>query len=126
MRITVGSVLLGDYKVDLPVGGFRASGEREVQRGRGACAGLGRLKLTGSTQASFTAPTRRTFPTVSQAQKWINDTAKAGGYEGALIFVYDDGTDTRFPWATAIPTDLSHSGVMVTATWRIEAGERLI
>ena len=125
MRITIGSNLLGDYEEDIPVGGYRGSASREVQRGRGACGGLGRVKLTGSVAVSITVPTKRTFDSVSEAEKWVNDTLKVGGYEGLLVFEYADGTETRFPWATALPSDLSYRGVLVTATWQIEAGDRL-
>lgn len=125
MRITVGTQLLGDYVEDIPVGGYRASASREVQRGRGTCGGLSRVKASGSISATITVPTKRTFETVSEAQKWINDTLLVGAYEGLLLFQYDDGSETRIPWAVALPSDLSHRGVLVTATWTVEAGERL-
>lgn len=125
MRITIGTTLLGDYEEDIPVGGYSGSASREIQRGRGACGELGRVKATGSVSVSITVPTKRTFDTVSQAEKWVNDTLKEGAYEGALLFEYSDTTDTRFPWAVATPSNLTYRGVLVTATWQIEAGDRL-
>lgn len=125
MRITIGTTLLGDYEEDIPVGGYNGSATREIQRGRGACGELSRVKLTGSVAVSISVPTKRTFDTVSEAEKYINDTLKVGGYEGLLIFEYADGSETRFPWAVALPTSLSYCGVLVTANWQIEAGEPL-
>lgn len=124
MRITVGSALLGDLDERF-VGGFVASADGSTNRGRGTCTGMARINRGGSTLARFTVPAKLTFPTVSAAQKWVNDTAKTGVYEGLLRFVYADGTETRFNWAVARPEKLSHQGVLVSATWQIEAGERL-
>jgi hypothetical protein len=126
MRITIGNALLGDYSGDnIPVGGFVASATGDTQRGRGTCTGLARLRMRGGVVASFTVPTKRTFTTVSDAQKWICETAKVGGYEGLLRFVYASGAETRFDWAVARPSNLSHQGVLVTAVWAIEAGRPL-
>jgi hypothetical protein len=125
MRITVGNTLLGDYEEDIPVGGYRGSASREVQRGRGTCGGLSRVKATGSVSTAITVPTKRTFESVSEAEKWMNDTLKVGAYEGLLVFEYADGSETRFPWAVANPSEISYRGVLVTATWQIEAGEVL-
>ncbi|HRQ87208.1 MAG TPA: hypothetical protein PLA50_00300 [Bacteroidia bacterium] len=125
MRVTVGSVLLGDLESDVPIGGFTASGGGETQKGKGSCSGLSRLRLRGGGTASFSVPTKLTFPSVAEAQKWICDTAKVGGYEGLLRFAFEDGSQTLFPWAVARPDSLSHRGVLVTAQWRIEAGEKL-
>jgi hypothetical protein len=126
MRVTVGSTLLGDYEADRPIGGFVASATGQTDRGRGTCSGLGRLRARGNVVASFTVPTKLAFESVSAAQKWINDLVKAGLAEGLLRFEYDDGSETKFPWAVARPSQLTHAGVLVSATWQIEAGERLI
>lgn len=125
MRVTIASVLLGDYTDDIPIGGFVASATGDTQRGRGTCTGLARIRLRGNVVATFNVPTKRTFATVSEAQKWICDTAKVGGYEGLLKFVYANGSETRFDWAVARPTSLTHQGVLVTAVWSIEAGRPL-
>lgn len=126
MRVTIGSTLLGDYNDEIYIGGFRASAQGDTQTGRGTCSGgLARLRMRGNVVSQFSVPTNRTFTSVSEAQKFINDTAKIGGYEGLLIFEYVDGSETRFPWAVARPSDLNHRGVNVTANWDIQAGERL-
>lgn len=125
MRITVGSILLGDYQEEIYVGGYSASGSADIQQGRGTATGQRRLRKRGSAIANLTVPTKRDFDTVSEAQKFCNDTALTGGYEGKLVIEYADGSDTQADWAIATPTSLSHIGVMVTATWSIEAGERL-
>lgn len=125
MIIKVGSVTLGSYEAEIFVGGFAASASGETQTGRGPCGGLRRLKDKGNAVASFTVPTKQEFESVSDAQKFICDAAKAGGYEGVLTFEFVNGADTKFPWAVARPSNLSHIGVMVTAVWNIEAGEKL-
>lgn len=125
MRVTIGNILLGDHNEDLPIGGYSASVTTQTQQGRGTCTGLGRVRRRGSHIATFTIPTKLLFDTVSQAQKWIADTVKVGGYEGLLKMVYADGSETRFTWAVAKPNNLTHRGITVTASWSIEAGERL-
>lgn len=125
MRVQIANVLLGDYEDDVPIGGFSASANGETQRGRGTCTGLARLRMRGGVVASFTVPTKLTFESVSEAQKWICDTVKVGGYEGLLLFTYDNGSETRFEWAVARPSNLTHRGVLVTANWSIEAGRQL-
>lgn len=126
MRITVGNAVLGDLDEDIYVGGFVASTSGETQRARAKCDGLTRLKDRGNGLASFDVPLKRSFETVSEAQKWIVDTAKAGGVEGRLLFAYADGTQSECEWAVARPSGLSHQGVMVSGNWRIEAGAKLL
>lgn len=126
MRVTIGTNLLGDLDDDIPIGGFVASATAETQRGRGACSGgLQRLRDRGNVQVSFTVPTKRTFDSVAAAQKWVVDTAGAGGFSGLLLFVFADGSESRFEWAVARPSRLEHRGVLVSATWAIEAGAKL-
>jgi hypothetical protein len=102
-----------------------ASASGETQRGRGTCTGLSRLRMRGGVVSSFQVPTKLTFDSVSEAQKWCVDTAKIGGYEGLLLFTYANGSESRFEWAVARPSSLSHRGVLVTAQWSIEAGKQL-
>lgn len=126
MRITVGSVLLGDLDEAIPIGGFSADANSEVQRAKGRCAGMPRLRVQARGMARYTVPTKRTFESVSAAQKYIVDTAALGAVEGRLQFDYADGATSILPWAVATPSGMTHRGVLVTATWSIDAGERLV
>jgi hypothetical protein len=125
MRITVGNVLLGDYDEDIPIGGLNVSGEPVVNRGRGTCTGLERLRKNGARSMRMTVPTKRTFESVAEAQRWMLETGIAGGYEGILSCELADSSSVSVAWAVATPSDLTHRGVLVSATWSIEAGERL-
>ena len=125
MRISIGSTLLGDYDDDVHIGGLSVSADGTTQTGRAQSGGMARLRDRGNALVSITVPTKRTFDSVAEAEKWIMDTAQAGGYSGLFTIEYTDGSDTRFDWAVARPSSLSHIGLLVIATWSIQAGERL-
>jgi hypothetical protein len=126
MRIAVGTELLGDYEDEVHIGGLAVSAEGDTQTGRAQAGGMARLRDRGNPIVTINVPTKRAFESVSEAEKWIMDTAQAGGYSGVLTIEYPDGSDTRFPWAVARPTGLSHMGLLVVANWNIQAGEKLV
>jgi hypothetical protein len=131
MRLTIGNALLGEYPGEeipggAPIGGLRASGTGETQTARGACGGSARLRDRGGRMARLTLPTVRTFESVSEAQRFVLETAREGGVEGPLRAELEDGSEVVYPWAVARPSELLHQGVMVRARWDIEAGERLL
>lgn len=126
MKVTIGDILLGDYTEGVTIGGLVGSATGDTVIGNGGCGSLKRLKDRGNYIANFNIPTQRLFETVSEAAKFVADTAKAGGASGRLIFEYDDGSDTTFNWAVARPTNLSHRGVNVIAVWQVTAGEKLL
>lgn len=125
MRVTVGEQLLGDVLDDLPIGGFSGSSTGDTHSSRGTSSGLERLRDLGNVRVTMSFPTKKTFATVSQAEKWLMDTLKAGGYAGPMSIQYDDGSTTDFPWAIARPGGSSYKGVLVNMTWNVRAGEKL-
>lgn len=128
MTIYVGNERLGTSPDEVDprtVGGLVGSGRSEIQRARGKCDGPVRLGLRGNPVGSFTVPTVREFATVSEAARYVWEISLAGAVEGALTVEFDDTTSSSAEWAIATPSNLQHKGVLVTATWAIEAGAKL-
>lgn len=125
MRVTVGTQLLGDSYDEAAIGGFSCSGSALIQEAQGLCAGWARIKDKGQKSFQATVPTVREFSSVAKAQKWMLEAASEGSFKGYLKFKFAGFGEVTVPYGIAQPSNLTHKGVSVFATWDIVGGEEI-